>query len=47
MMAEHLSFGSVLLEVAVRYRERHYSIADHSGGWDNVFCDDGEAVPVT
>ena len=46
-MAEHLSFGSVLLEVAVRYRERHYSIADHGGGWDNAFRDDGEAILVT
>ena len=31
-MAEHLSFGSVLLEAAVRYWERHCSIADHGGG---------------
>ena len=46
-MAEHLSFGSVLLEATVRYQERHCSIADHGGAWDNVFHDDDEAVPVT
>ena len=45
-MAEHLSFGSVLLEVAVRYRERHYSIADHGGGWVSTFRIGGEAVPT-
>ena len=46
-MAEHLSFGSVLLEATVRYQERHCNIADPGGGWDNVFRDDGEAVSVT
>ena len=45
--AEHLSFDSVLLDVAVRYWERHCSIADHGGGWDNAFCDDDEAIAVT
>ena len=43
-MAEHLSYDSVLLETAVRYLERHYSIADHGGGWVSTFCIDSEAI---
>ena len=45
-MAEHLSYDSVLLETAVRYLERHYSIADHGGSWVSAFCVGGEAIPT-
>ena len=45
-MAEHLSYDGVLLETAVKDLERHYSIADHGGGWVSAFHVGGEAVPT-
>ena len=45
-MAEHLSYDGTLLETVVRDLERHYSIADHGGGWVSAFCIGGEAVPM-
>ena len=43
-MAEHLSYDVALLKTAVRDLERHYSIADHGGGWVSTFCIDSEAI---
>ena len=45
-MAEHLSYDGSLLETAVRDLERHYSIADHDGGWVSAFRVGDEAVPT-
>ena len=43
-MAEHLGYDSALLETTARDPERHYSIADHGGGWVSTFCIDSEAI---
>ena len=45
-MMEHLSYDGALLETAVRDLERHYSIADHDGGWVSTSRIGGEAVPM-
>ena len=43
-MDEHISYSGTLLGTAARDPERHYSIADHGGGWVSTFCIDSEAI---